>query len=239
MENNHFSREEAKERIIGASIKLFSEKGFDGTRVNEIAEAADVNKALIYYYFDNKEAILDQLLNQILNNVTSLSTTFVQKSIRQMIQDGRLCIMKDRLHFANEAALENFLSHIQNFNNQILDYAMNNRKLIRILMTESLKESKHKNDLIQFIKELGKAAENPIIRTIREANADFPLSNNFIFLRFFFHPISIINFAVYYETYQKICGLSESKMRTAMLNSIRTLSNSFVSGNDIILQTEA
>jgi len=116
---------------------------------------------------------------------------------------------------------------------------MNNRKLIRILMTESLKESKHKNDLIQFIKELGKAAENPIIQSIRDANADFPLSNNFIFLRFFFHPVSIINFAVYYEAYQKLCGLSESKMRTAMLNSIRTLSNSFVSGNDIILQMEA
>jgi len=61
MEKNHFSREEAKERIIAASIKQFSEKGFDGTRVNEIAESADVNKALIYYYFENKEAILDQL----------------------------------------------------------------------------------------------------------------------------------------------------------------------------------
>ena len=101
MEKGPIFKEEAKERIIAASIKLFSEKGFDGTRVNEIAESADVNKALIYYYFENKEAILDQLSNQILNNVNSLSTTFVQKSILQMIQDGRLRIMKDRLHFAN------------------------------------------------------------------------------------------------------------------------------------------
>jgi AcrR family transcriptional regulator len=37
-----------KERIIKASVKLFSEKGFDATRVSEIADTANVNKVLIY-----------------------------------------------------------------------------------------------------------------------------------------------------------------------------------------------
>lgn len=43
---------EAKERILHASIQLFSEKGFDATSVTEIAKSADVTKALIYYYFN-------------------------------------------------------------------------------------------------------------------------------------------------------------------------------------------
>ncbi len=52
---------EAKERIINASIELFSKKGFDAASVNEIAEQANVTKALIYYYFKSKEEILDYL----------------------------------------------------------------------------------------------------------------------------------------------------------------------------------
>jgi AcrR family transcriptional regulator len=41
---------EARERIIKAAIQLFSQKGYDATRVNDIASTANVNKALIYYY---------------------------------------------------------------------------------------------------------------------------------------------------------------------------------------------
>ncbi len=36
---------EAKDRILNSAIKLFSEKGYDATRVSEIAGAANVNKA--------------------------------------------------------------------------------------------------------------------------------------------------------------------------------------------------
>jgi AcrR family transcriptional regulator len=41
---------DARERIIKAATQLFSQKGYDATRVSDIATAADVNKALIYYY---------------------------------------------------------------------------------------------------------------------------------------------------------------------------------------------
>lgn len=40
-------------------FNLFAEKGFDGARVDKLAEMAKVNKALIYYYFKSKEAIPD------------------------------------------------------------------------------------------------------------------------------------------------------------------------------------
>ena len=55
-------QDEAKVRIIKAAVKLFAEKGFDGTRVSEIAKAAGVNQALIYYYFKGKEDLLNYLM---------------------------------------------------------------------------------------------------------------------------------------------------------------------------------
>ncbi|MFN4245483.1 MAG: TetR/AcrR family transcriptional regulator [Brevinematia bacterium] len=49
---------ESKEKIIEAGIRLFAEKGFDGTSVDEISKLAGVNKAMIYYYFSSKEGLL-------------------------------------------------------------------------------------------------------------------------------------------------------------------------------------
>ena len=45
---------DSKERILNVAEKIFADKGFDGARVDEIAQRAKVNKALIYYYYKNK-----------------------------------------------------------------------------------------------------------------------------------------------------------------------------------------
>jgi TetR/AcrR family transcriptional regulator len=44
-------------RILEAAINEFSENGLAGARTEQIAEAAGVNKALLYYYFQGKEAL--------------------------------------------------------------------------------------------------------------------------------------------------------------------------------------
>ncbi len=38
-----------KEKILDTATMLFADKGFDGTKVQEIADAAGVNKAMLYY----------------------------------------------------------------------------------------------------------------------------------------------------------------------------------------------
>ena len=56
----------AKERILQAAEELFSEHGFQGTSVARIAQEAQVNKALIYYYFKDKNDIVASLFDSIL-----------------------------------------------------------------------------------------------------------------------------------------------------------------------------
>lgn len=53
--------------IFDAAKKVFTEKGFDGTRMQEISEKAGINKALLHYYYRSKE----KLFNAIFNNVFS------------------------------------------------------------------------------------------------------------------------------------------------------------------------
>jgi len=53
------------EKIRSAAARLFRQKTYLGTTINDIAEAADVNKAMIYYYFKNKEDILFEVLSRM------------------------------------------------------------------------------------------------------------------------------------------------------------------------------
>lgn len=54
-------KEETKERIFKAAIRLFKHKGFEETTVDEIAETADVAKGTFFNYFPRKEAVLGYL----------------------------------------------------------------------------------------------------------------------------------------------------------------------------------
>ena len=50
---------------------LFAERGFDGTSIREIAEHAGATKALLYHYYDNKEALYQTLLEDAVSGVVT------------------------------------------------------------------------------------------------------------------------------------------------------------------------
>jgi AcrR family transcriptional regulator len=51
-----------KERILEAAFEEFATRGFAGSRVDDIAEKARCNKALLYQYYGDKEALFRQVL---------------------------------------------------------------------------------------------------------------------------------------------------------------------------------
>ncbi len=54
-----------KDRILDVAIDLFAQKGFDAVSLREIAEAAGVRKATLYYYFTTKDEILEKILEYV------------------------------------------------------------------------------------------------------------------------------------------------------------------------------
>jgi TetR/AcrR family transcriptional regulator len=60
-------------RIVATAEDIFAEQGLAGARMDEIARAAKVNKALLYYYFRSKEElhrfVLETLLSQLREGV--------------------------------------------------------------------------------------------------------------------------------------------------------------------------
>ncbi|MDE3143527.1 MAG: TetR/AcrR family transcriptional regulator [Bacteroidota bacterium] len=51
-----------KEHIINAAIELFAEKGFEGTSIRDLAAKADVNIAMVNYYFGSKDKLFEALI---------------------------------------------------------------------------------------------------------------------------------------------------------------------------------
>ena len=49
-------------QILQVTEKLFAEKGFDGTSIRDIAKEANINIAMVSYYFGSKEKMLEALI---------------------------------------------------------------------------------------------------------------------------------------------------------------------------------
>ena len=59
-------QEDARARLIDAAIKLFAEKGYEGTSVRDLATAAGVNVAAVSYHFGSKDALYTEALRSCL-----------------------------------------------------------------------------------------------------------------------------------------------------------------------------
>ncbi len=58
---------ERPKEILEAALELFVEKGFAATRLDDVAARAGLSKAAIYLYFDDKTALLQAVIRQIVS----------------------------------------------------------------------------------------------------------------------------------------------------------------------------
>jgi len=66
-------RDERREQILHTAAEVFARKGIASTRINDLAEAANISQGLLYRYFANREEVFAALLERV-----------VQETIRQV-----------------------------------------------------------------------------------------------------------------------------------------------------------
>lgn len=70
---------DAKQRILSAARQVFAAKGKAGARMQEIADLAKANKAMIHYYYTNKdslyEASLDAAISEVFGEMARVAAT--------------------------------------------------------------------------------------------------------------------------------------------------------------------
>jgi TetR/AcrR family transcriptional regulator len=71
---------ETRGRILDAALREFSANGLAGARTEQIATAAGVNKALLYYYFESKEKLYAAALETVSERVRDRSMAVYQRA---------------------------------------------------------------------------------------------------------------------------------------------------------------
>jgi TetR/AcrR family transcriptional regulator len=61
--------ENTENQILTAAREVFIAKGFEGARMQEIADQAGINKALLHYYFRSKENLFDAVFSEVASNL--------------------------------------------------------------------------------------------------------------------------------------------------------------------------
>jgi AcrR family transcriptional regulator len=116
---DHGNRDQAeastRERILDVALDLFTDQGFDGTSMRQIAEQLHISKPAIYYHFASKEEILMALhmrlhefgkaaLARLAGQTVTLQiwSSLLNELLDQMLAQRKIFLMHER----NQAALE-------------------------------------------------------------------------------------------------------------------------------------
>jgi AcrR family transcriptional regulator len=224
-----------KERILETATELFSKKGYEGAKMNEIAKGAGVNKALIYYYFPSKQSIMDHIIKSFFAEISGVAMTFITETITRMIKEERLDIMKDRYRFRDKDALQEYWMQTLSYCENILTKLQGKKDLIRIILAESLRDSNQQDALYRIFLLFEDNDRNPLFQKIYEADNNANQSRDIVFREFFFILLPILNLVVFYDSYKTLSGMDDNAMKKAYLYSMRrTMWAGRLSGLDVM-----
>jgi TetR/AcrR family transcriptional regulator len=97
------AQNEAAQKILGAAEELFAKHGFAAVSVRDIATKAGVNKALVFYYYENKATLLDRVLEQYYEaHVAALDPGDAHGSVRERLHallNSYLDFIEENYHY--------------------------------------------------------------------------------------------------------------------------------------------
>lgn len=82
-----------QQHILSTAEQLFACKGFDGTSIRDIAEAASVNLAMISYYFGSKEKLMQALFEERTQHIALRFENLIQNE--KLNAWEKLCLIID------------------------------------------------------------------------------------------------------------------------------------------------
>ena len=106
--------DQTKDKILAAALDEFASKGFAGTRVDQIAQAAGVNKAMIYYHFAGKQDLFNELFQSEMEALKKELGLIMEKRDVHSVEDMTLAVR------------------------ELLGYAGSKKKLLQVLMSGAM-----------------------------------------------------------------------------------------------------
>ncbi len=86
---------ERREQLLGVGRRLFAERGFDGTSIEEIAAQAGVSKPVVYEHFGGKEGLYAVVVDREMQRLLSMVTASLSDGhYRQKLEGAALALLE-------------------------------------------------------------------------------------------------------------------------------------------------
>jgi TetR/AcrR family transcriptional regulator len=212
---------ESRDKILKAAEELFSTKGFDGTSVREVAEKAGVNKALIFYYFKNKEEILQCLFNTLIHDMKQEAMKGLTQEKFKQLEQGNLVPDHDKLKFSNLSDDE-----IDRYMDAAIltsvEFYLERKNIIRILVAESLKRGSHSSLIFRATDLLTDKGAGSLSDVIEQNGVRLQIDNKALVDRFFTGLMPVFSFVIYFDQWKEHYQMSDEEFKEAFIKSFKT-----------------
>lgn len=122
-----------KEHIINVAIELFAEKGFEGTSIRDLAAKADVNIAMVNYYFGSKDKLFEAMVEH--------KSTYMKERLEEISNDKK------------KTEIQKIDAVVEIYVNRILSQHHYHRLIHQEIMLQQ-REGVHKSIISMFSKNL-------------------------------------------------------------------------------------
>jgi len=122
-----FTEKARKKQILKISMDLFREKGYEKTSIADIANNAGISRGVIFYYFDGKKKLGEEVAHQSLINYGRYVQTRVNKKItatEKLLEFVDACLDYSSEHHEDWVVIVDTLGRVGNITekNGILDW---------------------------------------------------------------------------------------------------------------------
>lgn len=163
--------EGARGAILNGAERVFSERGFAGARIDDIAEASGYNKGLIFRYFGDKQSLYLEILRRVDTDTREIQVRVVASLMEE-----------DNLHDPQRIA-----ALVKMFIGEVFDYYLQHPRVMRILQWEIAEGWQNYRQIALQIDDADLEKMKPLLEQLQEAGL----------LRSEFDPLAQIIMAIF------------------------------------------
>ncbi|CAM4335301.1 TetR/AcrR family transcriptional regulator [Paenibacillus tarimensis] len=102
--------EQTLEQILNVSAKLFTEKGFEKTSIQDIIDELGMSKGAIYHHFKSKEDILDAVMEKQFNYAAQMMDDLIQHIQAPNVREKLISILENVVADEDVHSIDGLLS---------------------------------------------------------------------------------------------------------------------------------
>lgn len=158
------TREKKSKMILDVAIKLFTAKGYDATKMEDVAKTAGISKGLTYFYFKNKEDLYMAMTKKAFDELKGVFRDIIKLKGKTGLQLLTL-LAENYITFTQENriyndAILNFMGIIHKYNDE------NQRSTIDI----KILESEHFQKLLEIHHDCGRIGVQMVVQGIKDGS---------------------------------------------------------------------